>query len=273
VFWTVYFFFLGIGFIFDKTVSGIIGSLLFLIPVLTALLVKKELSAIGIPIKNLQLESVLFSLYYIGYMIFLVFWLTHEMPFSDVLNWTPFVIMPGIGLWCYGYRWSSFGISTQNLRSGTTLSLIVTFSLVPLLLFTLHYFNCIQGFISNIGYFLLILPFAFVLAFSGPAVTEEFFFRAVLLERIAQLMKSEAGGIVVTAILNGVYHLPFAYFLPSWPTHGNLMWAISVVVTEQALGAIMKGIIWIKTRNLASTILIHALQDALLFSALQAALR
>jgi len=213
VFWTVYFFFLGIGFIFDKTVSGIIGSLLFLIPVLTALLVKKELSAIGIPIKNLQLESVLFSLYYIGYMIFLVFWLTHEMPFSDVLNWTPF------------------------------------------------------------GYFLLILPFAFVLAFSGPAVTEEFFFRAVLLERIAQLMKSEAGGIVVTAILNGVYHLPFAYFLPSWPTHGNLMWAISVVVTEQALGAIMKGIIWIKTRNLASTILIHALQDALLFSALQAALR
>lgn len=139
VFWAVYLLFLGIGFIFDKTVSGIIGSLLFLIPILTALLVKKELSTIEIPIKNLQFESVLFLLYYIGYMIFLVFWLTHEMPFSDVLNLIPFVIVPGIGLWYYGYRWSSFGISTQNLRSGTTLSLIVAFSLVPLLLFTLYY--------------------------------------------------------------------------------------------------------------------------------------
>lgn len=137
----------------------------------------------------------------------------------------------------------------------------------------LYELSCNYNSGENIGYFLLILPFAFVLAFSGLAVTEEFFFRAVLLERIAQLMKSEAGGIVIIAILNGVYHLPFAYFLPFWPTHGNLMWAISVVVTEQALGAIMKGILWIKTRNLASTILIHALQDALLFSALQAALR
>jgi membrane protease YdiL (CAAX protease family) len=172
-----------------------------------------------------------------------------------------------------GYSLESFGITKKNLTSGLKLSLIVSLSRVPSIIVAVCYYSHTENFVSNILFVPLIFPLFFVIALAGPAITEEFFFRAVLLERIAILLKSGVRATLVVAVLNGLYHLPFAYFLSSWPTHGNFLWAFSVVITEQTLGAIVSGILWIRTRNLASSTFFHAFTDALSFSLFYAALR
>lgn len=110
---------------------------------------------------------------------------------------------------------------------------------------------------------LLAVPLAFVLALVTAAVTEEIFFRGIIQSRLAVMLKSEVRACVVAALLFGLYHLPYAYFSDSWPTHGNVMWAVSGVIAEQAVTGIILGVLWSRTRNLAAPVLFHALVNTL----------
>ena len=64
-------------------------------------------------------------------------------------------------------------------------------------------------------------PLALVLLMMTAGFTEEFFFRGVLQTRLTTSLKSKVWGVVVAAVLFGLYHLPYAYLHPGWPSHGD----------------------------------------------------
>jgi membrane protease YdiL (CAAX protease family) len=76
-------------------------------------------------------------------------------------------------------------------------------------------------------------------------------------------MHSELRSCLIIAVLFGLYHLPYAYFSADWQSHGNLGWALAGVLTEQTIAGLILGVLWIRTRNLGSSILLHALIDLL----------
>lgn len=110
-----------------------------------------------------------------------------------------------------------------------------------------------------------ILPFlvSFVLALLTAGFVEEFFFRGVLQSRLAICTGSEWRGLLVASLLFGLFHLPMYFFSPFEPTHGDFIWALASVITEQAVAGVLLGVLWIKTHNLAAPILVHAFINAL----------
>lgn len=267
LFWVIFTGALLISIIFDKRAIGFIGVLSGMIPVIGGLSIKIQGEKIHIHMKDTSSELLFMLLSYTGYVFYLTWTCKNDKPFSDFLNWIPFICIPGIFLWIKGYSRDSVGFTKKNFKPGFMLFLVVCVGSIPSMLLFLASESRIENFIKSIHLIPLIFSVAFLFAFLGPAITEEFFFRALLLERMAQYVKSDMGGIMIVALLNALYHLPFAFFLESWPTKGNLPWALSAIITEQALTAITFGILWVKTRNIIPPALFHAFIDAFLFSA------
>ena len=40
---------------------------------------------------------------------------------------------------------------------------------------------------------------------------------------LAVMLRSDIRACLVVALLFGLYHLPYAYFMDSWSSHGNLL--------------------------------------------------
>lgn len=110
---------------------------------------------------------------------------------------------------------------------------------------------------------LIILPLSIGLSFITAATTEEIFFRGIIQSRLAEVSGSEIRGCLLAAFLFGIYHLPYAYFLADWPTHGNMIWALSAVLTEQMAAGVLLGILWVRTHNLFAPIVFHTLVNTL----------
>lgn len=110
---------------------------------------------------------------------------------------------------------------------------------------------------------LIILPLSMGLSFITAATTEEIFFRGIIQSRLAEVSGSEIRGCLIAAFLFGIYHLPYAYFSASWPTHGSIVWALASVLTEQMAAGVLLGILWMRTHNLFAPIVFHALVNTL----------
>ena len=52
--------------------------------------------------------------------------------------------------------------------------------------------------------------------------TEEFFFRGFLQTRLEVLTRSRVAAVLLASICFGLYHLPYAYFNPAWPSAGDI---------------------------------------------------
>jgi membrane protease YdiL (CAAX protease family) len=111
-------------------------------------------------------------------------------------------------------------------------------------------------------------PVSFALALLTAGMVEEFFFRGVLQSRLTSYHGSKWRGLVIASLLFfGLFHLPMAYYSPYEPTHCNLVWALASVIVEQGTMGILLGVLWARTHNLAAPLLIHALINALAWTA------
>lgn len=104
---------------------------------------------------------------------------------------------------------------------------------------------------------------SFILALMTSGFVEEFFFRGVLQTRLTVCIGSEWCGLLVASLLFGLFHLPMYLFSPFEPTHGDLLWAVTSVITEQAVLGVMLGVLWARTHNLAAPMLVHAFINAI----------
>ncbi len=99
-------------------------------------------------------------------------------------------------------------------------------------------------------------------------VVEEFLFRVLLQERLAAVLRSPWGGLVVAAVLFGLVHAPGFYLRTaatqeSLPSHPSLLMAVGYSIVLTSLAGLFMGVLWMRTKNFAVLVLVHAAGDFL----------
>lgn len=115
---------------------------------------------------------------------------------------------------------------------------------------------------------LISLPLLFIWLFIEVGLVEEFFFRALLQNRLTVIFRSTTGAILTSALIFGLVHAPGMYLrhagindgLGSDPTLINSMVYCIVI---QSIPGLFLGILWARTKNLWLLMGIHAMFDLL----------
>jgi membrane protease YdiL (CAAX protease family) len=103
------------------------------------------------------------------------------------------------------------------------------------------------------------LPLAFVAMLLTAGFTEEFFFRGFLQTRLTALSGSRLVGLLASALLFGLYHVPYAYLHPNWPSHGDLGAAFGSAMGQGGIGGLVLGAVYLFSRgNLVACVVLHA---------------
>lgn len=112
------------------------------------------------------------------------------------------------------------------------------------------------------------IPLTFVWLVIEVGVVEEFFFRALLQERLAAALRSPWGGLVVAALLFGLVHAPGLYLRTaatqeSIGPHPSLLMAVGYSIVMTSLAGLFLGVLWMRTKNFAVVVIVHAAGDFL----------
>lgn len=109
-------------------------------------------------------------------------------------------------------------------------------------------------------------PKLFCIMIFTAAFTEEFFFRGILQRTMVRSLKRPYIAILLTSILFGLYHYPFAFYL--WDeTAGSIANSLKTILTEQAVSGFALGLIYYKSNEtLWSSIILHAFINAAIMS-------
>lgn len=203
---------------------------------------------------------------YFGLYLSYLFW--HRE--SEILHWVTLVLLP-LGLVLLLNRGernllssalASFGLRRENLRSGLGLTLLLGAMVGVVQVFLSRNGPAfLEAIADGTAFWRLPLAFALLLFLTG--FTEEFFFRGFLQTRVEALVGSKLGGLAITTFLFGIYHLPYAYFNPRWPSAGDWGAALGAALGNGLFGGLVLGGLFLYTRkNLLMCIVLHALVDA-----------
>ena len=208
--------------------------------------------------------AVIYFVIYLGYLFI--------NPETELLHWITLVGLPLMLLALY-YKKSgklsmkavleSCGLRRSNWKNGIVWSIVLGLALSILQLFISERSDEFLDVIYS-GKIFLLLPLAFLFLILTAGFTEEFFFRGILLPRLDNLLGSKIWSILICSILFGLYHLPYAYLSPNWPTHGDFGGALMAALGDGILGGVILGIVYVRTKNnLFASILVHSLIDLL----------
>ncbi len=209
-------------------------------------------------------DGLIFLPYFAIYWIYLF---AHRE--NEWMHWLTLVLLPSAGLY-FIYRKTetasplklalqSIGLRGGNLTSGLLWAFLIGLAFSLPQLAGRSGSSIMMHFRSGAGFYLW--PLSFLLMCVTAATTEEFFFRGVLQSRLVMLLGSRFWGIIVTAFLFGLYHLPYTYF--GWSSAGNWAKAIqSALETGVPLGLLF-GWLYERSHNLSAPIVAHALTNSL----------
>lgn len=115
---------------------------------------------------------------------------------------------------------------------------------------------------------LLGIPLCYAWLVIEVGIVEEFFFRVLLQARLAAALRSEWAGLVVAALLFGLVHAPGFYLRPQATMEAlgpnpSVVGAIAYAVALTSLAGLFIGVLWLRTRNFAVVVLVHAAGDLL----------
>jgi membrane protease YdiL (CAAX protease family) len=210
-------------------------------------------------------ESVGVLGYFVLYLIYLLL-----NPESDLLHWVTLVALPLLLLFLLrrgearrpAVLLESVGLSRGNLRRRLGLAVLLGIGLGLLQLLISRHAGELVDVITS-GRALFLLPLAFLLVLFTAGFTEELFFRGVLQTRLESLFRSKVLGVAATSILFGVYHLPYAYLNPSWPSAGDWGAAWLSAMGQGVPAGVLLGVLYVVSgRNLLACILMHTLLNA-----------
>ena len=188
---------------------------------------------------------------------------------SELLHWLSLVAIPLVIVFALrpGNRslraiLSSFGLRRGNLIKGVGWAMLLGTA-----------FGVIQIFLSGnsaetqeairTGRALYLLPLGFALMMLLAGFTEEFFFRGFLQTRMEALFRSKWLAVLIVALLFGIYHLPYAYFNPNWPSTGDWSAAWVAALGNGVPGGLVLGVLYVKSnRNLLGCIVLHSMIGA-----------
>ena len=189
--------------------------------------------------------------YYLAYLAWLF-----RRPENEAAHWLTMVLIPLAIAWLAlprgtrGLRaaLASVGLRRGNLRRGVGWALLVGVLFTVFQVFAGGHAEAIQAlFRSGRAFWLLPFSFAMMLVLAG--FTEEFLFRGFIQTRLEALFRSRWAAVLVTAFLFGVYHLPYAYLNPRWPSHGEWGAAWTAALGNGMPGGLVLGALYVVSRG------------------------
>ncbi|MEK6255354.1 MAG: CPBP family intramembrane metalloprotease [Gemmatimonadales bacterium] len=157
---------------------------------------------------------------------------------------------------------ASFGLRRGNLRTGLLWALVLGL-LIGMFQLTQRSAGPELWELIRTGKALYLFPLAAAFGLLTAGFTEEFFFRGFLQTRIERLTGSAWIAVLIVTVAFGLYHVPFAYLNPNWPTAGDFPAALRLGMVEGGLGGVILGaayVFW--KRNLLACIVLHGMIDA-----------
>lgn len=205
-------------------------------------------------------EAVFVTAYFVALLVYLFI-----HPESELEHWVSLVALPLAGLWLVRGRPSmrsvvaSLGLERGRRRRGLGLALALGLVIQPLqLLNPSNRAGLLEVLARPYGwiYPLAALPLLVVTV----GTTEEVFFRGLLQRRFQDVSGSAVWGIALATVAFILYHVPYAYLNPAWPSAGSLGHAFQLAAINGAMGGIVLGIVYVVSgRNLVATVLLHAM--------------
>ncbi|MGD8279125.1 MAG: CPBP family intramembrane metalloprotease [Gemmatimonadota bacterium] len=203
--------------------------------------------------------------YYLAYLAYLF-----RRPENELVHWFSMVLVPlviaGLAL-PRGRRvlreaLASVGLRRGNLRKGIGWAVLAGGVITVFQVFAGGRADAIQALFRS-GRALWLFPFAFAVMLELAGFTEEFLFRGFIQTRLEPLLRSRWAAVLVTALLFGVYHLPYAYLNPQWPSHGDWGAAWLAALGNGVPGGLLLGALYVFSRgNLLACVVLHALNNA-----------
>ena len=209
-------------------------------------------------------EALWTLMYFALYLVYLSFSLENEF-----LHWLSLVIVPfgflflfqrtTMSPWSLRSSLSTVGLEKQRARNGIIWAVLIGLVLSGLQLFLSRNRDQILEVLGSRKVFIL-FPVSLIMMLFLAGFTEEFFFRGVLQTRLQRLFKSNVVAVLVTSGLFGLYHLPYAYLNPRWPSHGNWPDAFGAAFGQGVPMGLILGTVYVRTKNnLVACVLVHAL--------------
>jgi len=189
---------------------------------------------------------------------------------SEVVHWATLVAGPLVLAFAFAPRerrgigpvLGTFGLRRGRMRRGVWLALGLGAAITAAQMTLGGRREAIWELVRD-GSALWRFPLTLVLMLLLAGFTEEVFFRGFLQTRVERLVRSPWGAVAIVSVLFGLYHLPYAYLNPAWPSAGDWGAASAAAMGNGLLGGVVLGALYAWSgRNLVPCILLHSLIDA-----------
>jgi len=158
---------------------------------------------------------------------------------------------------------SALGLRWGRLRAGLAWAVPLGLALGAMQLLLSSKADSIRVYLES-GRILWLLPLVFLLMLLTAGFTEELFFRGFLQARLERLTGSTALGLVLASLCFGLYHLPYAYLNPNWPSAGHWGAAWGAAMGQGVPGGLILGGVYVASRrNVLACAVVHALINTL----------
>ena len=182
-----------------------------------------------------------------------------------------FVLVPFVVYKLFGFSLQDFGLTRSPVKFFSQRSIIIFFLMaIAASVFQYFFSNGAKHFRNgefNTSQLIIGLPLCFVYLLFDAGLIEEFFFRGFLQSRSSVLLRSTAGGIIVSAIVFGLVHAPGLYLrgAGSEGIEEQLPFSFfcAYTIAYMSTAGLFLGIIYNKTKNLWLVMAIHAMVDLL----------
>lgn len=184
-------------------------------------------------------------------------------PESEAWHWLTMIGLP-LGLVVVSRRrvkgiLSSFGLRRSNWRNHLGIAIAAGLAISALQLVIGNRGGAALEILSTAKGWLL-LPIALVFLLFTAGLTEEFFFRGFLQTRLETRFGSPWVAIAIVTLIFSIYHVPYAYLNPNWPSAGDLPAAIRNAFIQGIPGGLILGWLYLRSdRNLVACIVLHSL--------------
>ena len=212
-----------------------------------------------------QIKSILPDLFSSNNRAMEIFTITYKLLIFFIL---PFLAYKYI----YKFNLRDFGLKIKAREFFTRKNAVVLLTMgLTILLFQFFLGNGAKPIRDGLltGKQLIIgLPLFYAWLFFEVGLVEEFFFRSVLLSRLAALTRSETGGIILSGLFFGLAHAPGYYLrgsgvLDNLGASPSLFMSIGYSIVVLSVAGFFLSIIWSRTRNLWLVMAVHAFVDLL----------
>jgi len=230
------------------------------------------------PVRDPARETRLILAWYLFLVVFITFGFTAVRSLSSdptvqhasiiVTKLVVFVLAPFLAMRVLcGYRMRDFADLRRGLSGHWIAFVVMGAAIIAFQLVFGRAGRDLPALHAGPGELVLGAVIAMAVATVEAGLVEEYFFRALLLDRLAARLRSPAPALVITSLLFGLAHAPGLYLRPEIMmesvTEPSVLLAVGYSVVILSVAGLVFGLLWLRTRNLLLVVLLHGLNDCI----------